>query len=355
MYMPILTRHISQKQLSLFTRQFAVLLKAGIPPMTALSTLKIQTTSHKLKDAIERVSDTLIDGGSLASGFSASPRLFNPAYVALISSGERAGILDRTLDALTKSLERSQAVRSRIVQASVYPLLVLITLCGVTVFMLGWIIPTFEELFIESGADLPWLTRQVILLSRILFRWWHYSLGALGIVTLTIGWLSNMLPSSRSCLEQLKLKTPFLSSLIRSRLTCECASLVSALIGAGIPIIQALRISAETIQHRTLSDELIKSCEALLEGASLTQAIKGSTIFPPLASEMIAVGEASGQLEEMLARVGALFEQELDVTLKTLHSVAEPALILSIGLVVGTLVLAMYLPLFQLGQLTGAH
>jgi type II secretory pathway component PulF len=291
----------------------------------------------------------------LASGFSASPQLFNPAYVALISSGERAGILDRTLEALTKSLDRSQAVRSRIVQASVYPLLVLIILCGVTVFMLTWIIPTFEELFVESGAALPWLTRQVILLSHTLLRWWHYALGALGLGIFIIGWFSSALPSSRSYFEQLKLKTPLLSILIRSRLTCECALLVSALIGAGIPIIQALRISAETIQHKTLSQELMKSCEALLEGASLTQAIKGSSIFPPLATEMIAVGETSGQLEEMLSKVGIFFEQELEEVLKTLHNVAEPVLILSIGLVVGTLVLAMYLPLFQLGQLTGVH
>jgi type IV pilus assembly protein PilC len=348
-------RRPSSKTLCLFTRQLATLLKAGIPPLAALAAIKSQTTSRSLQRATQRVSDTLIEGGTLASGFALTPEIFSRLYIALIASGEQAGILDRTLESLVKSLERTRSLRSRIARAAMYPLLVIITLCGVTAFMLTWIIPTFEALFSESAIALPWLTAFVIALSRHLGTYWGYYLIAISVCCISLGYLLTNAPTAIRVLDRLKLALPVVSGLTRASLTCECTSLLAALIGAGIPIIQAVEIAADTVQHSMLSQQLTRTKLALLDGVSLTQALQHVTVLPALVSQMVGVGEVSGQLEEMLSKVASLFDEEIEASLKTVTDLAEPLLILSVGGIVGTLVVAMYLPLFQLGQLAGAQ
>ncbi len=156
-------------------------------------------------------------------------------------------------------------------------------------------------------------------------------------------------------IERALLRIPLAAKLIRARLASEFSSLLSALLGAGIPIIEALEIASESVQHRVLSNELCGAGDRIREGLSLTNSLKQSTVLPALVGQMVGIGEASGQLPDMLAKVGALFEEEVDATIKTLHDLAEPALVILIGLIVGTLVLAIYLPLFQIGEVAGAR
>jgi type II secretory pathway component PulF len=353
--MRLFTSHPSRREVCLFTRQLATVLKAGVPLLAALATLKTQTSSTNLKQAIERIRLLLLDGGSLAAGFAATPTIFNRLYVSLVSSGERAGILDQTLASLSRSLERAHALRSRMVRAATYPALVLTTLCAVTVFLLCWVIPTFEDLFQESGVQLPWLTQAVLSISRLTISHWSYLVASLGCLLLTASWISARSKLATYTVELITLRIPLVAGLIRARLASEFANLLSALLEAGIPIIEALDITAETIQHAGLSHELRSASENIREGSTLTDSLKRSTVLPAMTWQMVGIGEASGQLAEMLAKVGALFEEEVDASMKTLHDLAEPALIILIGLVVGTLVVAIYLPLFQIGEVSGAQ
>jgi type IV pilus assembly protein PilC len=351
--MPLRTSHPSRKEVCLFTRQLATVLKAGVPLLSALATLNTQTNSTQLKRAIERIRSTLIDGGSLAAGIAATPAIFDRLYVSLVSSGERAGILDQTFSTLSKNLERKQALRARMVRAATYPALVLATLCGVTVFLLCWVIPTFEDLFYESGVQLPWLTQAVLSISRQMISYWSYLMVLFGCLLLSASWILAESKLAARAVERLVLRIPLAARLTRSRLASEFSNLLSALLGAGIPIIEALDITSETIQHIGLSHELRSTSAGIREGLSLTDSLKRSTVLPALVWQMAGIGEASGQLAEMLAKVGALFDDEVDTTMKTLHDLAEPVLIIVIGLIVGTLVLAIYLPLFHIGEVSG--
>jgi type IV pilus assembly protein PilC len=353
--MPLLDSHPSRKEVCLFTRQLATIIRAGVPLLSALEILKRQTSSTALQRAIERVHETVLDGGSLASGFQASPKIFDRLYVSLVSSGEQAGILDQTLPTLSKSLERSQALRARLLRAAIYPAVILGTLGIVTIFLLTWVIPTFEELFHESGVQLPWLTNTTLGLSRTITSYWSYLLACTGCALLGAWWAVAHCSSVSLLLERLALRVPLAATLIRSKLASEFSSLLSALLGAGIPIIEALEIASDTVLHATLSNELSKTRDRIHEGFSLAESLTQSTVLPTLVTQMVRIGETSGQVPEMLAKAGTLFEEEVDTAIKTLHDLAEPALIILIGVIVGTLVLAIYLPLFQIGEVASVR
>jgi type IV pilus assembly protein PilC len=353
--MSLLPLKTSCKELCLFTRQLSSVLKAGIPLLAALETLRNQSRSHPLQLAIDRVHATLVDGGTLAKGFAATPTIFGRLYVSLISAGERAGILDQTLSTLARSLERAHSLRSRMLRAAIYPLLVLVTMCAVTIFLLCWVIPTFEDLFQENGARLPWLTHVVLKLSRDVNSYWSYILAGVGFVLLGISWAFSRISAAAETLERFILRLPVVATLVRAKVASEISLLLSSLLSAGIPILEALEICAETIQHTGLSRELHDARTVIIDGGSLTESLKRSTVLPAMVGQMVAIGESSGQLVEILEKVGTMFEEELDATMKTLHDLAEPVLVIVIGIVVGTLVLAMYLPLFQIGDLANVR
>lgn len=346
---------ISCKELCLFTRQLSTVLKAGVPLLAALETLRSQSRSVPLQHAIDRVHSALVDGATLAKGFAATPDIFSRLYVSLISAGERAGILDQTLSSLVRSLERSHSLRSRMLRAAIYPSLVFITMCAVTLFLLCWVIPTFEDLFQENGAQLPWLTQVVLKLSRDVHSYWSYMLAGFGCILLGGAWAFSRSAALAHALERCILRLPLVAGLIRAKLASEVSTLLASLLSAGIPALEALEICAETIQHGELSKELHGARGVIIEGGSLTESLRRSTVLPAMVGQIVAIGETSGQLVEMLTKVGMMFEEELDATMKTLHDLAEPILVILIGIVVGTLVLAMYLPLFQIGEVAGTR
>jgi type IV pilus assembly protein PilC len=343
----------SQKQLSLWMKQLATMLHAGVPIIIALSTLKQQTSQRALNAATDEVLLAVLDGDSLAQGFARNPTIFSPLVVSLIAAGERAGILEHSLETICRNLEEKRALRSRLLRATTYPLIVLGTLAFVIMFLLTWVIPTFEDLFHESGIALPWLTQAVIKASRVTID--HWALLLLTVVSLCTGGalIYRRSKSIRTFAATASLSTPLLKDLNRKRYTYECTTLLASLLRAGIPIIAALEILTQTVQNSRVSHDLTRTRSDLQEGLSLSASFARSQIFPAMVSQMISIGEASGHLEEMLAKTGALFRQEVDEAIETIKQLAEPALVLLIGIIVGTLVLAIYLPIFQLGDVSG--
>jgi len=329
------------------------MLNAGVPIIMALSTLKEQTSHRALKFATGQMLVTVLEGGSLAQGFARSPAIFSPLLVSLVSAGERAGILEHSLETIHSNLEERRALRSRLMRAATYPLIVLGTLALVVIFLLTWVIPTFEELFHESGIALPWLTQAVVGASRSTIDYWQLLLLGLGtLITLTTFSYRRSV-SFRNLAASAMLSTPVFRELTRKRYAYECTSLLASLLRAGIPIIEALEILIQTVQNSLVLGDLRRTHSELHEGLSLSASFERSRILPRMVAQMVSIGEASGHLDEMLAKTSTIFRQEVDETIESIKQLAEPLLILVIGVIVGTLVLAIYLPVFQLGDVSG--
>ncbi|MFO0417189.1 MAG: type II secretion system F family protein [Pseudomonadota bacterium] len=345
----------STKELAICTRQLATMLSSGIPILSALNHLELQTKTPSLRQAISDSKLAITNGVTLADSFKLNPLIFNRLYTALLHAGERAGILEETLETLATELEASHSLRMRLIRAATYPAVVLFTLIAVMTFLLTWVIPTFEDLFAETGVALPWLTQVVLDASRFASRYW-----LVGLNLSSFSLLALLLLHRRSEVMRLKLSNaltnlPIYGGLVRKQLATQSANLLSALTRSGIPILEALTIIAESAPIPKLTNEMLRIRGEVLQGDLLSHAFARSTIMPPLISQMVAIGEASGRLDLMLGRAGTLIKQELDTTIENLKQLTEPCLILTVGIVVGIIALAIYAPIFQIGELAGGR
>jgi len=348
-------RSPSLKELEIFTRQLALMTRAGIPILGALAILRSQAKNLAFRGVILRVEEAISEGLSISRGMSSETKCFPRFYITLISAGERAGILDETLDTIADELQSRRILRSRMLRAAIYPAFVTATLTAIVTFLLVFVVPTFEELFNENGVALPWLTKQVINLSRCMTSTSTLS----GALALTIGlsiilWRARGNPRLIRAINNTSSRIPIWASLTRAKIVSECSSLLASLTRVGIPILEALTITSETVQNETAKSDLELIRSEIIEGSSLSMAFKKSRHFTGLFANLIEAGENSGQLEKMLSKAAVLYREELEQTFELLKQLAEPALIIAIGVVVGTTVLAIYLPIFQIGDLSGA-
>jgi type IV pilus assembly protein PilC len=344
----------SLKELEVFTRQLALMTRAGIPILAALSILKQQVKTSRFKASLNRLEESIIDGGSIALGMSHERTCFPKFYSTLTAAGERAGILDQVLDTIADELKSRRILKARIARAAIYPAVVIATLAAIVTFLLVCVVPTFEDLFNESGVALPWLTQKIISLSRSITSAW---LPLIAVPLLALSLLFSQARRSPWLTETRALLTsriPIWRSLTGAKLACECSSLLASLTRVGIPILEALTITSETIESSPVKNDLKRICSEIIEGSSLSQAFRSSRYFPELLSNLIEAGESSGQLETMLSKAASLYREELEQSFELLKQLIEPALVLAIGAVVGTVVLAIYLPIFQIGDLSGA-
>jgi type IV pilus assembly protein PilC len=346
-------KRVKASELIIFTRQLALMLRAGIPITSALNLLVQQRHSNPLHNAINTLIERIHEGESIASGMSQSPNCFPPFYTTLIAAGEHAGILDQTLDTLSDQLEEQRALRSRMIRAAIYPAIVCITLAAITLFLLTWVVPTFEDLFKESGVPLPWLTRVIIGISALLARYWMIlaTLILAMIALVSLRRLQNRPTLSR--FERLTKRMPIWRTLICAKHTSECSTLLAALIRVGIPIFEGLKITAQTTHSPSVAAALEHVRYEVSEGKPLSTAFRGSGYFPELFSHLIEVGESSGKLEALLIKAAHFYHAQVEQTIDALKQLVEPALMLIIGLIVGITVLALYLPIFQIGELAG--
>jgi len=347
------SQHPSLSELTLVTRQLALMIRAGIPIASALELLAAQKHSLPLQSGLRSALETIVDGGSIATGLRRAPLCFPPFYTTLVAAGEHAGILDQTLDTIAEQLEAQRALRSRMIRAAIYPAVVCATLAAVVLFLLTWVIPTFEDLFAESGVDLPLLTRVVLQASHYASHYWLVGIivvvGGLGLLL----WHASRKPETKQTLELLTSQIPVWRSLLRAKYVSECSTLLAALTRVGIPIIEGLSIVTQTIQSSVMRSDLLRVRSEINEGRSLSAALHESPYFPTLFSHLIEVGERSGQLEPMLTKAAAFYRAEVEQAIDAIKQLIEPALIILIGVIVGTTVLAVYLPIFQMGELAG--
>ena len=343
----------SRKHTALWFSHLALMVRAGLPITSALSLAGAHTRSLPLQHATQEIYLAVVNGHSLASSMAAHPYIFEPLALAVVSAGERSGTLDFTLGLVAEQSRAAYDLRARMLRAAIYPTLVIITLIVVTLFLLLWVIPSFEELFAESAIKLPALTQVVINSARWIAHYGAYYLTALLMFASLLAAISKRHTSLRTRVGRFLFAVPVLGETLRKRNTAECMTLLACLVRAGIPVVDATILLTESARNGLVTTDLKRIRAELYEGETLAQCFARSQVFSGITSHLISIGESTGQLDEMLAKAGALCREELDAALEAMKQLIEPVLVLTVGAIITVIVLAMYLPVFEIGAVSG--
>lgn len=341
-------RRVPGRVLASMSRQLADLLTGGIPLFSALSLLSEQTEHRVLRETIPKVREEVRDGLSLSEALGRHPDAFPPLYVSMIRAGETGSGLDRVLVQLAELAESEMELKHRVAMALVYPMVVVVIGIITVVVLLTYVVPRLAELFAESGQLLPLPTRLLLAISHAVSQWWWLcGLGVVGIVGGVRAFRRS--PRGGAWVDRLVLRVPLLGSLVQKAQTARLARNVGAMIGHGVPILQALEVAQATLSNFHMRQAVATAQEAVRDGESLSKALGASRQFPPFVGNLIAVGEESGTLENALLKIASSYERETDRMLQVLTTILEPLLIVLVGLVVMFIVISMLLPIFQLG------
>ncbi|MBA2467020.1 MAG: type II secretion system inner membrane protein GspF [Sphingomonas sp.] len=344
-------RRLSAKQLTLFTRQLATI-SAVSPLEEALRTIVRQSEQEHVRTIVARVADGVVEGRRLADALAREPKSFSPLYRAMVSAGESSGALPELLERLAKLLERQAEMRGKILSALAYPVVLSVVALAVVAALMIAVVPQVVEQFDDVGQQLPLLTRIVIGLSGFLAAyWWAILIGAGLAAAAAVRALRE--EPVRLRFDQLLLRLPLLGRLIRDLHAARMARTLSTMIESRLPLIEGLRLTAGTLHNRALRAAMASMVDSIRGGGSLSGALARAGIFPPLLVYLAASGESAGQLDSMLARSADYLEREFDNFTATALSMLEPAIIVVMGLVVATIVLAILLPILQLQTLIG--
>ncbi len=335
--------------IAVFTRQMATLIRAGIPLVETLSALTEQAEKEELKRILSDIRRRVNEGSSLANVLSDHPKAFTPLYVNMVRAGESSGNLDTVLDRLTGFLDAQIELRSKIIGAMVYPIIMALVGVGILGILFAFVIPKVTAIFKNQGQALPWITNLLIGSSELIGSFWWIIFPALGALAFAfVRW-------TRSKTGELKwdrfvLKIPIVGNLVRMIAISRFASTLATLLSSGVPLLTALDIVKNILGNTRLVEVIEDARVNIREGESIAQPLKRSGEFPPLVTHMIAVGERSGQLEEMLENVAFSYKQQVDIQIDAMTKVLEPIMIVGMGVVVAFIVFAIMLPILQLNQ-----
>jgi general secretion pathway protein F len=342
---------LSAKQLTLFTRQLATI-SAVSPLEEALRTIVRQSEQPHVRAIVANVADGVVEGRRLADAMAREPKSFSPLYRAMVSAGESSGALPQLLERLAKLLERQAEMRGKILSALAYPVVLTLVAMAVVAALMIAVVPQVVEQFDDVGQQLPLLTRIVIGLSAFLASYWWALLLALGLGAAASVWALRD-ENIRLAFDRRLLRLPLVGRLIRDLHAARMARTLSTMIESRLPLIEGLRLTAGTLHNRALRAAVSAMVDAIRGGGSLSRAFARAGVFPPLLVYLAASGESAGQLDSMLARAADYLEREFDNFTATALSMLEPAIIVLMGLVVSTIVLAILLPILQLQTLIG--
>ena len=354
--MPQFGGGVKSKELAIFTRQFSVMIDAGLPLVQCLEILASQQENKFFQKVLVNTRSQVEGGATLSAAMRTSPKVFDPLYVNMVEAGETGGILDTILQRLSTYIEKNVKLQRAVKSALVYPVGVLTVAGGVITLLLWKVVPIFATLFAGLGVDLPLPTKIVIALSNFVGSIFGLliliALGA-GIFGLKV-WYGT--PQGRFVLDTIVLKLPVLGILMRKIAVARFTRTLGTLISSGVPILEGLDITARTAGNAVVERALQKVRRSLEEGKSLTEPLKESEVFPGMVTQMIAVGEQTGAMDAMLQKIADFYEEEVDAAVKDLLTALEPIMIVFLGVVVGGVVISMYLPLFSLiGKLSSMH
>jgi type IV pilus assembly protein PilC len=342
-----LGKKVSAKNLAVFTRQFSVMIDAGLPLVQCLDILGSQEDDKNFAAVILATRTDVESGASLADAMRKHPRTFDPLFTNMIAAGEAGGILDTILKRLATYIEKAVKLAGQVKSAMIYPVAVVV-IAGVVVGVILWkVIPTFAQLFAGLGAELPLPTRIVIMLSNNLVTYFLPLAVVIGIA----GYLFTnyyKTESGRRVVDGLLLKTPILGDILRKIAVARFCRTLATLISSGVPILDGLDITAKTSGNAIVEDAVMVTRKSIERGETISVPLKATAVFPSMVTQMIGVGEATGALDTMLAKIADFYEEEVDTAVAGLLTLLEPIMIALLGVVVGGIVIAMYLPIFDL-------
>ena len=342
-------KKVRSRTLMIFTRQLATLIDSGLPLLRGLTVLGKQERDPALKTSIERLAESVQGGNTFSESLAQHPGIFNKLYVNMVKAGELGGVLEVVLTRLAEFQEKAQRVRNKVVAAMFYPVVVFFIAMAILVFLLTFIVPRFQQIFKEmlGNKPLPGLTQGVINVSEALKQ--HLVWVILGIVLLIVIYqIFSRTSTGRRVVDSIKLNMPLFGDLVRKSAISRFSRTLGTLVTSGVPILQALNITKETAGNVVIADAISKVHDSVKEGESIVQPLEVSGVFPPMVISMIDVGEETGQLPEMLLKIADVYDDEVDSAVAGLTSLLEPIMIVFLALVVGTIVIALFLPLIEI-------
>ncbi|MET0168137.1 MAG: type II secretion system F family protein [Vicinamibacterales bacterium] len=349
----IKSKSVKAKDLAVFTRQFSVMIGAGLPLVQCLDILGTQAEDKNFGEVILATRADVEGGASLADAMKKHPKTFDSLFTNMIAAGEAGGILDAILKRLATYIEKAVKLKGQVKSAMVYPIAVIVIATVVVGAILWKVIPTFAQLFAGLGADLPLPTRIVIALSNGLVRYMPFIV--VGMVALVFGFRAYYRTTNgRMVIDRVVLKLPVLGNLMRKIAVARFCRTLSTLLASGVSILEALDITARTAGNAVVEEGIQTTRKSIERGETIAGPLKQTAVFPPMVVQMIGVGEATGALDTMLSKIADFYEEEVDVAVAGLLTLLEPLMIALLGGIVGGIVIAMYLPIFSLiNQLTG--
>jgi type IV pilus assembly protein PilC len=343
---------ITAKDIVVFTRQFSTMIDAGLPLVQGLTILSEQTENKTFQNVLKKVTKDVEGGSSLAEALKKHPKVFDALFVNLVAAGEVGGILDTILQRLAAYIEKAEKLKSRIKSAMTYPIIVVAIAILVITVILIFVIPVFQEMFESFGSALPAPTQLVVDMSEFVKGNIHYLIGALILFVFAFKKYRNT-ASGRRQTDSLVLKLPIFGDLLKKVAVARFTRTLGTMISSGVPILDALEIVAKTAGNVILEEVILDVRSSIAEGQTIAEPLSETDIFPRMVVQMISVGEATGALDAMLNKIADFYDDEVDAAVETLTSMLEPLLMLFLGGSIGGLVVAMYLPIFQMAAAMG--
>ncbi len=340
---------VKSKTLMIFTRQLATLIDAGLPLLRGLNVLAKQEKDLTLRNTINSLADAVQGGSTFSESMAQHPRIFNKLYINMVKAGELGGVLELVLNRLAEFQEKAQKIKNKVVSAMAYPVIVLCIAMIIMLFLLTFIVPKFQSIFKEmlNGKPLPALTQYVIDVSDAIKSQWYWILGGFFLIIVVYKSVAGT-ESGRAMIDKIKLRLPLFGDLLRKSSISRFSRTLGTLVTSGVPILQALNITRDTAGNATIADAVTKVHDAVKEGESIVQPLEASGVFPPMVISMVDVGEETGQLPEMLLKIAEVYDDEVDNAVEALTSLLEPIMIVLLALIVGTIVIALFMPLIDI-------
>ncbi|NIP14824.1 MAG: type II secretion system F family protein [Gemmatimonadetes bacterium] len=338
---------IKNKDVVIFTRQFATMINAGLPLVQSLDILASQSENKKLAEVTSQVQRDVETGHTLADALRKHPKVFTDLYVNMVAAGEVGGILDVILLRLATFLEKNDALVRKIKGAMVYPAVIFVVAIAAVATLLIVVIPTFQNMFEGAGVALPGPTLFVIFLSETLQTYWYVVLGAIIGLGILIRYIYST-DGGELAIDRMLLRMPILGTLLRKSAVARFTRTLGTLVSSGVSILDGLEITARTAGNRVIQDAVMESRASIAGGETIAEPLRRSGVFPPMVVQMINVGEQTGALDDMLSKIADFYEDEVDEAVEALLSALEPVMIVFLGGIVGGMIVAMYLPIFDM-------
>jgi type IV pilus assembly protein PilC len=343
---------VSERDIVVFTRQFATMIDAGLPLVQCLEILASQQDNKVFKKVLTEIRQSVEGGSTFAAALKQHPKIFSSLYANMVEAGEAGGILDTILNRLAVYMEKAMSLKKKVKSAMIYPSTIVTVAVVVVIFLLVFVIPTFKAMFEGFGAALPLPTQIVLELSRLVQQYILVGIGAAVAAILGIRWWYTT-PSGKTNIDRLLLRLPVLGILIRKVAVAKFTRTLGTLISSGVAILDGLEITARTAGNKIVEAAVLKTRASIAEGKTIADPLRESGVFPPMVVQMIAVGEQTGALDAMLSKIADFYDEEVDTAVANLTALLEPLLMVFLGVVIGGVVIAMYLPIFKLVTVVG--